>query len=863
MWKKYNVIEKYCKCNAKNESVYTITTPIQINDISNIDISGGGCSASDGSYGVFGTGHGKNAYNTQDMGSTWNRSDICGNLQNYVRGVYMSRNGKYSVFASDDDIKVFFSMDYGETYNYIGSLYSSSCGSNGNNTSFNNCYLNDEGTVLIITFNNGLYISAPQMFEFVYTINIGEVHNIATNSDFTNIWVPTSNGTYTFSYSENSDFFSQLVISSNWTKTEISELSNLNAWSASSSSSGNIIAIGAKQMNQGVYVSFNYGDTFTNIVDVLDSDILTNDTIQCGSISVSGDGYKMIVCVYQDAEYPIYICTLTKMLIYTIIKYDVHLPIDALSCGNTLVIYNTYSKNEGMYSITTAGTYFAQLVDTVTQPLPPEPIIPTTYNTSYNTIQQSCKMRYAQTIRTQFKPNESINITGGNPYGNMIYLNSQTCKRALNNFAGMPAAPVLSGEDTFYSFENVSFRISVQPDITVNNIVIYYYQQIINDNLTITGSNGEFIATFNILLKIGTYNIYSTCKNRNGRKSLPSQSYNFTVISKTIEPLTDSTVQSAVDAWVNNPDDAQFTDIYNDPYYGEIGEWNTIAVTNMSGLFYNKSTFNSDISKWNISNVITMANMFEAASSFSQNISGWKTSKVTNMESMFKGASAFNTTIGDWDTSKVTNMDSMFGDAVTFNKSISNWDTSNVTNMSYMFSGAKNFAQDISWNTSKVTNMESLFEGASTFNGNISNWDTSNVVYMNDMFNNADVFNNDISKWNTSSVINMSAMFKNAQRFNGDISGWNTYTVTNMNEMFSNCTDFNKNISDWDTSNVTNMACMFKSAKTFDQNIQIWNTNEVTNFTNMFSSALAMNDTYNGTSGYGNTPTQEFFNQSI
>lgn len=861
MWKKYNVIEKYCKCNAKNESVYTITTPIQINDISNIDISGGGCSASDVSYGVFGTNVDKKVYNTQDMGSTWNRSDICGNLQNYVRGVYMSSNGKYSVFASDDDIKVFFSTDYGETYNYIGSLYSS-CGSNGNNTSFNNCYLNDEGTVLIITFNNGLYISAPQMFEFAYTINIGEVHNIATNSDFTNIWVPTSNGTYRFSYSENGDFFSQLVISSNWTKTEISELSDLNAWSASSSSSGKIIAIGAKRMNEGVYVSFDYGANFKNVVDVLDASILENNDIQCGSISVSGDGYKMIVSVYQDGGYPIYIFTLTNMLIFKIIKYTVDVPIDVLSCGNTLVIYNTYSKIEGFYSITTAGTYFAQLVDTVTQPLPPEPIIPSTYNTSYNTIQQSCKMRYAQTIRTQFKPNESINITGGNPYGNMVYLNSQSCKRALNNFAGMPAAPVLGGEDTFYSFENVSFSISVQPDITVNNIVIYYYQQIINDNLTITGSNGEFIATFNILLKIGTYNIYSTCKRKNGRKSLPSQSYTFTVNSKTIEPLTDSTIQSAVVAWVNNPDDAQFTDIYNDPYYGQIGEWNTIAVTNMSGLFYNKSTFNSDISKWNTSNVITMANMFEAASIFSQNISGWITSKVTNMESMFKGARSFNGDIGSWITSKVTNMDSMFGDAVTFNKSIGSWDTSNVTNMSYMFSGATSFSQDISWNTSKVTNMESIFEGATKFNGNISDWDTSNVVYMNDMFNNAVVFNKDISGWNTSSVINMSGMLKNAQKFNQSLNSWNTYTVTNMSEMFSNCTDFNKNISDWDTSNVTNMDCMFKNAKTFDQNIQIWNTLKVINFTNMFESAVAMYSSYNGTSGYGNTPTKEFFNQS-
>jgi len=106
-------------------------------------------------------------------------------------------------------------------------------------------------------------------------------------------------------------------------------------------------------------------------------------------------------------------------------------------------------------------------------------------------------------------------------------------------------------------------------------------------------------------------------------------------------------------------------------------------------------------------------------------------------------------------------------------------------------------------------------------------------------------------------------MFKNAQKFNQPLDSWNTYTVTNMSEMFSNCTDFNKNISNWDTSNVTNMACMFKNAGAFDQNIQIWNTSKTfINFTNMFESAVAMYSSYNGTSGYGNTPTQEFFNQS-
>ena len=55
------------------------------------------------------------------MGTSWSQSDICGNVQ-YVRGSYMTRNGKYSVFASDSDVKIFFSEDYGQTYNYIGAF---------------------------------------------------------------------------------------------------------------------------------------------------------------------------------------------------------------------------------------------------------------------------------------------------------------------------------------------------------------------------------------------------------------------------------------------------------------------------------------------------------------------------------------------------------------------------------------------------------------------------------------------------------------------------------------------------------------------------------------------------------------------
>jgi hypothetical protein len=53
---------------------------------------------------------------------------------------------------------------------------------------------------------------------------------------------------------------------------------------------------------------------------------------------------------------------------------------------------------------------------------------------------------------------------------------------------------------------------------------------------------------------------------------------------------------------------------------------------------------------------------------------------------------------------------------------------------------------------------------------------------------------------------------------------------------------------------------MFNGASAFDQNIRVWDTDDVSNYTDMFTGATEMISTYNGVTGFGTTPTAEFFN---
>jgi len=113
---------------------------------------------------------------------------------------------------------------------------------------------------------------------------------------------------------------------------------------------------------------------------------------------------------------------------------------------------------------------------------------------------------------------------------------------------------------------------------------------------------------------------------------------------------TDDDIRQAVNAWCENPIDAE-------KKYGHISNWNTSNVTDMHQLFDNKINFNDDISKWDTSNVTNMNYLFSNASDFNQDISNWDVSNVRTIISMFKDASSFNQDLNMWNPS---NLDSVF-----------------------------------------------------------------------------------------------------------------------------------------------------------------------------------------------------------
>ena len=177
----------------------------------------------------------------------------------------------------------------------------------------------------------------------------------------------------------------------------------------------------------------------------------------------------------------------------------------------------------------------------------------------------------------------------------------------------------------------------------------------------------------------------------------------------------------------------------------------------------------------------------------------WVVSNVTNMSGLFRGKRTFNEELNEWDVSNVTDMSNMFNSCEKFNKPLNNWNVSNVTNMEQMFYFCKKFNQPL-FNLelgNKVTIMNNMFDNCTNFNQPLNNWIVSNVIEMEFMFNRCNNFNQPLNNWNVSNVTNMDSMFRMCTNFNKPLNNWNVSNVTNMDGMFTHCTYFNKPLNDW------------------------------------------------------------------
>jgi len=275
-------------------------------------------------------------------------------------------------------------------------------------------------------------------------------------------------------------------------------------------------------------------------------------------------------------------------------------------------------------------------------------------------------------------------------------------------------------------------------------------------------------------------------------------------------------------------------------YIPSINNWNISGITDMEGMFYYASDFNSNLSGWDVSNVIDMHSIFRGASSLTSDLSSWDTSKVTDMGYMFSEASSFTSDLSSWNTSKVIDMNHMFSGVSNFNSDLSSWDIGKVIATSSMFLRTPNFNSDLNnWNISSITSMGGMFSGASSFNSDLSGWDVSDVLYMDSLFQN-NSYNGNISSWDVGNVIRMNDMFSKNIYFDGDISSWDVGNVTSMSGMFSN-SNFNGNLSSWNTSKVTSISSMFKGASSFNSDLSSWDVSNVVITEYMFENASSFN----------------------
>jgi surface protein len=185
-------------------------------------------------------------------------------------------------------------------------------------------------------------------------------------------------------------------------------------------------------------------------------------------------------------------------------------------------------------------------------------------------------------------------------------------------------------------------------------------------------------------------------------------------IIPTYKPLLKTDIDSAIVYFNDNSQTLPAGNNSTTKSINNINGWDTSAITSLSQpMFSNLNEFNSNIGNWNTINVTQTRGTFFDCHAFNQNIGNWNMSKNTMAFGLFANCFVFNQDISKWDVSKITEFSGMFFGSAAFNQNISNWNTLSATTMENMFNNAVSFNQDIrKWNISKVTNFNGMFTGA-------------------------------------------------------------------------------------------------------------------------------------------------------
>lgn len=115
--------------------------------------------------------------------------------------------------------------------------------------------------------------------------------------------------------------------------------------------------------------------------------------------------------------------------------------------------------------------------------------------------------------------------------------------------------------------------------------------------------------------------------------------------------------------------------------------WNTQSITNMEAMF-GSTNMNVDLSLWDLSSVTSIKAMFKGAQGTLTGLNNWDTSAVTDMTGVFYDCTTINSPL-PWNTSLVTSMSDMFKNVTTMSTlslaSLTSWNIHNVTSMVSMF----------------------------------------------------------------------------------------------------------------------------------------------------------------------------------